>query len=300
MKNQMDLAVNIAIGSSIQVALFVAPVLVFASYLFGRPMDLVFSTFEVVAVTIAAGRGAPWSRMDGESNWMEGRSFSASTSSWAWPSISCRKRARRGGLESRVRCPRPASTRVGGRGEVDVDDSSDRPSHGRRGRLDDRGHRHPVRAVRLRSRRAARRPGLAQVPPVEFGAAFPAAKFANLNDAPGQPATVDLATYLGKKPIVFVYWMAGNPRSEKILLDTQAAVDKAGADKVAFFSVAAPAYGSTDVAPIKARTAALKVKAPVLQRRGLPAPSAARRSTRSRTSRSSTPKGSCGCPTAAA
>jgi Ca2+:H+ antiporter len=71
MKNQMDLAVNIAIGSSIQVALFVAPVLVFASYLFGKPMDLVFSTFEVLAVTIAAGV-ATLVAMDGESNWMEG------------------------------------------------------------------------------------------------------------------------------------------------------------------------------------------------------------------------------------
>ena len=71
MKNQMDLAVNIAIGSSIQVALFVAPVLVFASYLGDRPMDLVFSTFEVVAVTIAAGVGTLVA-LDGESNWMEG------------------------------------------------------------------------------------------------------------------------------------------------------------------------------------------------------------------------------------
>jgi len=71
MKNEMDLAVNIAIGSSIQIALFVAPVLVFASYLFGRPMDLVFSTFEVVAVTIAAGV-ATLVALDGESNWMEG------------------------------------------------------------------------------------------------------------------------------------------------------------------------------------------------------------------------------------
>ena len=71
MKDKMDLAVNIAIGSSIQVALFVAPVLVFASYAFGRPMDLVFSTFEVVAVTIAAGV-ATLVAMDGESNWMEG------------------------------------------------------------------------------------------------------------------------------------------------------------------------------------------------------------------------------------
>jgi Ca2+:H+ antiporter len=71
MKNQMDLAVHIAIGSSIQVALFVAPVLVFSSYILGRPMDLVFSTFEVVAVTVAAGV-ASLVAMDGESNWMEG------------------------------------------------------------------------------------------------------------------------------------------------------------------------------------------------------------------------------------
>ena len=111
-------------------------------------------------------------------------------------------------------------------------------------------------------------PGLAPVKRVEFGAPFPAAKFANLNEAPGQPASVELATYLGKKPIVFVYWMAGNPRAEKILMDTQAAVDKAGADKVAFFAVAAAAFGSTDVAPVKARTAALKFKAPVLNDEG--------------------------------
>jgi Ca2+:H+ antiporter len=71
MKNHMDLAVNIAIGSSIQVALLVAPVLVFSSYLLDRPMDLVFSTFEVVAVTVAAGV-ATLVAMDGESNWMEG------------------------------------------------------------------------------------------------------------------------------------------------------------------------------------------------------------------------------------
>jgi Ca2+:H+ antiporter len=70
-RNQMDLAVNIAVGSSIQVALFVAPVLVFASYAFGRPMDLVFTTFEVVSVTIAAAVATLVS-MDGESNWMEG------------------------------------------------------------------------------------------------------------------------------------------------------------------------------------------------------------------------------------
>jgi Ca2+:H+ antiporter len=70
-KNQMDLAINIAIGSSIQIALFVAPVLVFTGYLIGQPMDLVFTTFETVAVVLSS-----WVvlviAMDGESNWMEG------------------------------------------------------------------------------------------------------------------------------------------------------------------------------------------------------------------------------------
>ncbi|MBI3951067.1 MAG: calcium/proton exchanger [Acidobacteria bacterium] len=70
-KNQMDLAMNIAIGSSIQVALFVAPVLVFVSYLFGQPMDLIFTTFEVVSVVLAVGI-VGLIAMDGESNWMEG------------------------------------------------------------------------------------------------------------------------------------------------------------------------------------------------------------------------------------
>jgi Ca2+:H+ antiporter len=70
-KGKMDLAVNIAVGSSLQIALFVAPVLVFASYLFGRPMDLLFSTFEVVAVALSV-LVVNLIAADGESNWMEG------------------------------------------------------------------------------------------------------------------------------------------------------------------------------------------------------------------------------------
>ena len=53
MKNKMDLSMNIAIGSSIQVALLVAPLLVFVSYAFGNPMDLVFTTFEIAAVALS-------------------------------------------------------------------------------------------------------------------------------------------------------------------------------------------------------------------------------------------------------
>jgi len=71
MKNKMDLALNIAIGSSMQVALFVAPVLVFLSYLFGPPMNLLFTPLEVVAVAVAVATVALIAQ-DGESNWMEG------------------------------------------------------------------------------------------------------------------------------------------------------------------------------------------------------------------------------------
>jgi len=72
MKNRMDLSLGVAIGSSIQIALFVAPVLVFASYFIGpHPMNLVFSPAEVMAIgltVIITGQVTG----DGESNWLEG------------------------------------------------------------------------------------------------------------------------------------------------------------------------------------------------------------------------------------
>ena len=72
MRNKMDLAMNIAIGSSIQIALFVAPVLVLLSYVIGpRPMDLRFTLFEVLAVAIGVGV-VNMVAQDGESNWLEG------------------------------------------------------------------------------------------------------------------------------------------------------------------------------------------------------------------------------------
>ena len=72
MKNRMDLALGVAIGSSIQVALFVTPVLVFASYFIGpTPMNLVFTPAEVLAVTVSALIAGQICG-DGESNWLEG------------------------------------------------------------------------------------------------------------------------------------------------------------------------------------------------------------------------------------
>lgn len=70
-KNQMDLSLTIAVGSSVQIALLVAPLLVFASHLLGHPMSLVFNGFEIAATILAVLIIALVS-LDGETNWFEG------------------------------------------------------------------------------------------------------------------------------------------------------------------------------------------------------------------------------------
>ena len=71
LKNRMDLSVGIAIGSSTQVALLIAPLLVFLGLAFGQPMDLAFSLMEVASVVLAVGIASSVVR-DAESNWLEG------------------------------------------------------------------------------------------------------------------------------------------------------------------------------------------------------------------------------------
>ncbi len=70
-KNKMDLSVSVAVGSSMQIALFVAPVLVLAGWVLGQPMDLNFKPFELVAVAVAVLIANSISS-DGRSNWLEG------------------------------------------------------------------------------------------------------------------------------------------------------------------------------------------------------------------------------------
>ncbi|TVY08719.1 calcium/proton exchanger [Paenibacillus cremeus] len=70
-KNKMGAAVEIAIGSSLQISLFVAPLLVLLSLIFGNTMDLVFSNFEIVAIAVAAFIAKSISQ-DGSTNWFEG------------------------------------------------------------------------------------------------------------------------------------------------------------------------------------------------------------------------------------
>jgi Ca2+:H+ antiporter len=71
MKDKMDLSVSVALGSSLQIALFVAPVLVLAGYIMGKPMNLNFNPFELVAVAVSVLIANSISS-DGRSNWLEG------------------------------------------------------------------------------------------------------------------------------------------------------------------------------------------------------------------------------------
>lgn len=75
-RNQMELSVEIAISSSLQIALFVAPLLVFISLFMGNPLTLVFNQFELIALGAAVIVTALVSN-DGESNWLEGATLLA-------------------------------------------------------------------------------------------------------------------------------------------------------------------------------------------------------------------------------
>jgi Ca2+:H+ antiporter len=71
MKNKIGASVEIAIGSSLQIALFVAPVLIFISYFMGNTMNIVFTTIELVAIAVAVFIAKSITQ-DGSTNWYEG------------------------------------------------------------------------------------------------------------------------------------------------------------------------------------------------------------------------------------
>lgn len=70
-KNRMELSLAISLGSSLQIALFVAPLLVFAGLLMGNPLTLIFNQFELIAL-VGGALIAALIALDGESNWLEG------------------------------------------------------------------------------------------------------------------------------------------------------------------------------------------------------------------------------------
>jgi Ca2+:H+ antiporter len=70
-RNKVDIAIEIAFGSSTQIALFVAPALVFVSLLLSHPMDFIFAPIQVAAIALSTLIAA-FMTMDGRSNWLEG------------------------------------------------------------------------------------------------------------------------------------------------------------------------------------------------------------------------------------
>jgi Ca2+:H+ antiporter len=70
-KNKMDISFNIAISSSTQIAMFVIPLIIFLGPILGHPVTILFSNFELIAISSAAAIGVLIS-MDGKSHWLEG------------------------------------------------------------------------------------------------------------------------------------------------------------------------------------------------------------------------------------
>jgi Ca2+:H+ antiporter len=71
LKNKIGAAVEIAVGSSLQIALFVAPVLVLVSFFMGNTMNIVFTTYELAGIGVSAFIAKSISK-DGSTNWYEG------------------------------------------------------------------------------------------------------------------------------------------------------------------------------------------------------------------------------------
>jgi len=105
---------------------------------------------------------------------------------------------------------------------------------------------------------------LAPVPP---GGSFPAGSYNNMNVQAGGPAEIDLAQYLGKKPFVLYYWIAGNTRSEETFLELQELVAEIGSEKLLLVGAAVPRPG-VEVDKIATRMQQLGIGVPVLEDTG--------------------------------
>ncbi len=110
---------------------------------------------------------------------------------------------------------------------------------------------------------AQRSPDSSPPDDVSFGKPFPAASFRNLNLQAGGPEKIDLAQVLGKKPVVLLYWIAGNERADKMFIELQELVEGLGADKLEFYGAAYPQPGR-DADIIAERLKKIGIRVPVL------------------------------------
>jgi len=104
---------------------------------------------------------------------------------------------------------------------------------------------------------------IARVQPAGFGDVFPAYVYRDLNTASGTGGRVNLAETLGKKPVIFLYWIPGNTRAEKMFEEIASAIAEPGPRGVAFFGVVRP-RPDIPLQQIVDRIQALKLTVPVL------------------------------------
>jgi thiol-disulfide isomerase/thioredoxin len=110
-------------------------------------------------------------------------------------------------------------------------------------------------------------PEVERVPAVRPGDLFPPGSYANLNAAEGAPTSIDLVSVLGRKPVVFCYWIPTNSRSEALVREIDRLGAELGPERIAVFGVAVPRPTlGEDV--IRERAAALGLRLPVLQDTG--------------------------------
>jgi thiol-disulfide isomerase/thioredoxin len=102
---------------------------------------------------------------------------------------------------------------------------------------------------------------------VGFGKPFPAGQYNNLNVQAGGPGSIDLGQILGKKPILLLYWIPGNPRADAMLQSVQALIEEIGPEKLALFAVVYPRPGR-DVDIIEKKLSKLGIRVPVLRDEG--------------------------------
>src|SRR5262245_50793138 len=111
---------------------------------------------------------------------------------------------------------------------------------------------------------AAQAAAPAQVPPVPAGEVLPPWTFPNLNAGVAGADRFDLATVLGKKPVVFCYWLPAEPRSEQVLRELSGVVEGIGTAKVALVGIVNPDLGGSEDA-FRARVKEMKLQVPVLR-----------------------------------
>jgi len=115
--------------------------------------------------------------------------------------------------------------------------------------------------------------GAEKAPPAQaaFGEVFPAGVYTNLGAAGAADAKVDLKGTIGKKPVVFCYWIPEHERSEEALQAAQQIADQAGTSKLAVYGVVTQPVGANAsvvadwLKSVKERIAALKIHVPVLE-----------------------------------